>query len=239
VVAEIVERAGQLPGGSLDRSSDDERLPELLPDAAHRLGLQFDAVVVDEGHEFAETWWIALELLLAEADDGLLAVFADSHRHLYRPGWASPFERPPFELDMNCRNTIEISERVGAVYGEPVPTLGVHGPKPRYVRLKRPADAVGKVQTIVGRLLDDEGFDPGQVTVLAADQQLREQLEDARVMVETVEGFVGLESDVIVLVLGEVETDLDRAIAYSGMSRARALLIVVGPEQARAALNWD
>lgn len=252
VAADIVGRAGMLPDADVDGSVRDEQIPELLADAAHRLELQFDAIVVDEGHEFDETWWIALELLLGDGENGLLAVFADSHRHLYRPGWAPPFERPPFELDVNCRHTLEISERVCAVYGESGHTLGVHGPKPRYVRIKHPGDARGKVDGLVGQLIDEEGLDPRQITVLVADRQLREQFDDdtiaARptdrpggdgIVLETIEGFVGLESDVVVLVLGRVETDLDRAAAYSGMSRARALLVVVGPEETRSALNWE
>jgi hypothetical protein len=252
VAADIVGRAGMLPDEDIDRSVRDEQVPELLADAAQRLDLRFDAIVVDEGHEFSETWWIALELLLGDAESGLLAVFADSHRHLYRPGWAPPFQRPPFELNVNCRHTLEISERVCAVYGEPCPTLGVHGPRPRFLRVERPADVTRRVDDLVGRLLDEEGFDPRQITVLAADQQLRERFDDDTVAgrpidrpggngitLETVEGFVGLESDVVVLVLGRVETDLERAAAYSGMSRARALLVVVGPEETRLALNWD
>ena len=43
----------------------------------------------------------------------------------------------------------------------------------------------------------------------------------------------------VILVLDQVATDRDRAIAYSGMSRARALLIVIGPDESREALNWD
>jgi NAD(P)-dependent dehydrogenase (short-subunit alcohol dehydrogenase family) len=243
VAARIVEQAGMSIDGDPDDRSD-EAIAELLPDAARRSDLQVDAIVIDEGHEFGETSWIALELLLADAGDGLLVVFADSHRNLYRPGWATPFERPPFELDVNCRNTYEISERVAAVYGERVATLGVHGPKPLYLQVKRPSEVPGKVHDLVARLLRDEGFDPSRITVLAADQHLRDRLTDSlggdgAVRVETVAGFVGLESDVIVLVLDEIETEVDRAIAYSGMSRARALLAVVGPKQARAALNWD
>ena len=252
VAGELVDRAGSSIGGSPARSAAAERLAELLPDAASDLGLQFDAVVVDEGHEFDEISWISLELLLADAADGLMCVFADSHRHLYRPDWAPPFERPPFELDMNCRNTVEIAERVAAVYGEECSSLGVRGPKPRYVQVKRAGDAPGTANELVARLLDEEGFAPGQIAVLAADDELRERFgEDTfggrrigapggdGIVVETVERFVGLESDVVVLVLGRIETDLQRAAAYSGMSRARALLIVVGPPATRAALNWD
>ena len=153
---------------------------------------------------------------------------------------------------MNCRNTHEITERVAAVYGEKVSTLGVRGPKPLFLQIKRRADARDRVLELVERLLREEGFDPRQLTVLVANQSIRELFDDSAfgrrttgartansLTVETVETFAGLESDVVVLVLDDIETDLDRAVAYTGMSRARALLAVVGSKQARAALNWD
>jgi ATP-dependent exoDNAse (exonuclease V) alpha subunit len=58
------------------------------------------------------------------------------------------------------------------------------------------------------------------------------------VPVETIQRFKGLEADVVILVIPELEDDADRVLAYVGMSRARVLLIVVGTSPVRAALSW-
>jgi ATP-dependent exoDNAse (exonuclease V) alpha subunit len=50
--------------------------------------------------------------------------------------------------------------------------------------------------------------------------------------------FKGLEADVIILVLTEFDDDRDKAIAYIGMSRARAMLIVLGPKSIKKELAW-
>ena len=47
-------------------------------------------------------------------------------------------------------------------------------------------------------------------------------------MVETVQRFKGLENDAVVLVIPDSDGDVDRPLAYVGMSRARVLLFDAG-----------
>jgi ATP-dependent exoDNAse (exonuclease V) alpha subunit len=42
----------------------------------------------------------------------------------------------------------------------------------------------------------------------------------------------------VILLLPSLDWDDDRALAYIGMSRARAQLAVLGPPEVRAALAW-
>lgn len=225
--------------------------PERLMEAAGRLGASFDAIVVDEGQDFSPEWLDALQLLLRDPDEGPFYLFADSQQALYCRNWAKPGGWPEFELDLNCRNTLPIAERVAAVYGDELKTLGTTGPAPVFTTGK-----YGRwgelVLRIADRLLTDGGLEPHQVTVLATDKHLVDELRDLAVsqaslvalgqhgvVCETVHRFKGLESDVIVLVLtSSGDTDIDRGLAYVGMSRARTMLFVLGTDATKEALGW-
>jgi superfamily I DNA and RNA helicase len=61
---------------------------------------------------------------------------------------------------------------------------------------------------------------------------------DGGITLETVDRFKGLESDVVVLLVDEAESDAARARAYVGMSRARVLLLLAGPTSAKTSLGW-
>jgi ATP-dependent exoDNAse (exonuclease V) alpha subunit len=57
--------------------------------------------------------------------------------------------------------------------------------------------------------------------------------------VETIHRFKGLEADVCIVVIFEMDRPWDKALAYIGMSRARAQLYVMGPEAVRRSLEWS
>jgi superfamily I DNA/RNA helicase len=55
----------------------------------------------------------------------------------------------------------------------------------------------------------------------------------AGVVVETVHRFKGLESEVVVLVTGSPDAASHDPLLYVGMSRARSMLVVLGPRAIR------
>ena len=59
-------------------------LPEALLAALDRLPRRFDAIVVDEGQDFLDSWWVPLMLSLADPEGGILYVFHDDNQKLYR-----------------------------------------------------------------------------------------------------------------------------------------------------------
>ena len=204
---------------------------------------------MDEGQDFHDGWWTTIELLLSDPDDGILYVFADDHQDLYRTGWAPPFEAEPFQLDINCRNTVEIAERVNAIFDRDEPSLGVSGQKPGFV------DAEGKkakekiIQFV--QVLLNEGMAPESIAVLTKNRRMVDSLSGSKMgnskpteagqpglTVDTIHRFKGLEADAVVVWLDKVDGIEDRALAYVGMSRARALLLVVGPSAVKDSLGW-
>ena len=67
-----------------DRNYWDDTLPDHLMEAIPELTERFDAIVVDEGQDIRDNWWITLESLLNDPDDGILFIFQDPHQAIYR-----------------------------------------------------------------------------------------------------------------------------------------------------------
>ena len=251
IARRIVADANLLPSDTSGQEFWSETLPNILPLAAYGPRLSFDAIVIDEGQDFYANWWKALQFLLSDSDDSFFYVFADANQNIYRSDWEPPFEGEPFELDINCRNTVPIAERVGAVFDRDEPSLGTDGPAPAFIELAAPTQAPKKLATILTKLIRDEGMRPDQITVLANEKKLidglrGQQIEGHKLVaaggkgitVETVHRFKGLESDAVVLVLTEMNDRADRVLAYVGMSRARVVLFVLGTSEVKEALNW-
>lgn len=107
------------------------------------------------------------------------------------------------------------------------------------------ADAIGAADDAVEALLD-EGWEPGQIALLATGRRHPEQAQSVEaaghaaywddffagtdVFYGHVLGFKGLERTVVVLAVnGFRDQERARKLLYTGLSRARVLVVVVGP----------
>lgn len=221
--------------------------PDLLVEAAAEAGFAVDAVVVDEGQDFAPSWFSALQLLMSDSA-GPFYVFADPRQNLYRPAWEPPFDGPYLELLENCRSTRPLAAFAAALGGSEAPEGGPPGPPPEVVEVgEDPLPAVGKV---LNRLVKTEGLAPTSITVLCDRkttlQRLREERPAGHVLgapgeeslvAETVHRYKGLENDAVILCLRHLRDDRERALAYIGASRARTFLVVVAAADVLAALQ--
>ncbi len=229
-----------------------DRAPDVLVETTLSSGVSWDAIIIDEGQDFAPSWFEALRMILTDPDDGVFYVFYDPRQALLQPGWELPPDLESFPLDWNCRNTLAIARKVCAVYGDEPLAIGTEGDRPQWIKAESVDVAIRTAQELVDALLVDEGLSPSQLAVLADSRQIVERLQSMTVstasfgaigsegvVAETVHRFKGLEADVVLLLLGgEHPTDEMRSIAYVGMSRARAMLIVIGPRQWRSTLGW-
>ena len=64
-------------------------------------------------------------------------------------------------------------------------------------------------------------------------------LDGHGVVAETIHRFKGLEADVVIVVLTESNPDNLLPLAYVGLSRARAMLVVVGRSRLKKKLRWS
>ena len=101
---------------------------------------------------------------------------------------------------------------------------------------------------VVSELVDQRGWLPEHVVVLTTQHRhpVQKEYKDKAaywndpwdsddVFYSTVAGFKGLERSAVVLMVDGFHGDLDpRNVLYTGMSRARDLLIVVGPDDVLA-----
>ena len=103
----------------------------------------------------------------------------------------------------------------------------------------------------VGRMVGEERVAPSQITILGDSRSFVEDLQGSiiggtsvgdldspGVVAETIHRFKGLENDVVIVALHEVETEQQRRLAYIGMSRAKGLMIVVGSKHVKRAIGW-
>jgi len=230
----------------------DGEAPAQLAMALEAGGHRVDAVVLDEGQDFAPDWFSALHLALDDPEQSPFYVFADTHQAIYRDDWQPPFEDTVFELDRNCRNTLPIAERVVAIFGEEPPREGAPGLTPEFHTVENEAGAIALLPELLHGLVNLGGLDPGQVAVLTQAKALTldlrgrtvagQALGDADapgVTVETIHRFKGLEADAAIVLLDHIDKDRHRSLAYIGLSRARSHLIVVGTEAVRDAIGWS
>lgn len=226
---------------------------ERFPDAAVELGLEVGAVIVDEAQDFQPPWWDLLRLLMRDFHDGWFYVFADEQQALYTEGWTAPFETTTFSyhLARNCRNTERIAKKVARIFGSEIRTRPDRGSKPRFHRVKNTDDACDRIRTQLACLLAD-GITADQVQVLSTKKDVVELLRGTEVggiplvgfggdgiAVETVHRFKGLEAPVVLIAVLQVASDRDRALVYTGLSRAQAVLHVFGTSEVKDAINWN
>lgn len=202
----------------------------------------FDALFVDEAQEFGDHWWPALVELLRQPQTGTLVAFTDNGDSDEWRRAAAPIDVAPIELGENVRSSRQIA-RLGGSFA--VKEFLARGRKRAGVRfVDVPADyAVTVAEAAVESLLA-EGWAPGAIAVLftgkhgsprsentEGDEAYWDAVLDGRdVHRGAVRDFQGLERAVVVLVVdGFEEEDRARQVLYLGISRARSLLVVIGP----------
>jgi len=263
----LIRAAGQPlpePSGPNDHVHYEEVLPNALLDAAAQLGTCYDAILVDEGQDFLDSWWDILEMLLADRTASILYIFYDDNQRLFVRDSRFPIAEPPFPLTRNCRNTQRIHEVVLKFYqGLDRPTaLGPPGRRVEVINdFADPTALPARLMTLLTHLHQDEQIPlreivvltpfsrrtsllwreplPGSIT-LTDDPVTLTQPQPQQVFCSTIQAFKGLDRSVVVVV--ELErwnlswNDVE-PLLYVASSRARNHLIVLLSQAAPAALR--
>jgi len=251
---ELAKQAGVLPAKEeYDQQFFDQELPRALMEASDALDVHYDAIVVDEGQDFQDGWWLPLQMLLRDPDDGILYIFFDDNQRIYVHHGQFPISGSPFLLTVNCRNTQNIHNVVVQFYeAETRPTA--LGPPGRPVEEAAYSDSQHLWPTLQGtlrRLTEEEQVPAEEITVLTPLVRIKDSLlssslasgpkltdslpaRQGQVYCTTIHSFKGLERSVIILVgvgqkLSQEDHDLN-SLLYVGCSRARHHLIVLMPE---------
>src|SRR5690606_38648530 len=105
-------RWGAPDGDRQDSDFWENRLPAQMADLAAGLGDKdkFDAIVVDEAQDFADSWWTPLLGALRDEEEGGLYVFSDENQRIFARFGRPPVALVPLVLDHNLRNTRQIHD---------------------------------------------------------------------------------------------------------------------------------
>ena len=215
---------------------------DLLPDE------RYDAVIVDEGQDFFEYWWLAVLKLLRHPDTDVLWVFYDPRQDIFGTGTAlGSLGLAAASLAWNCRNTAQIARYAYGLIAEQ-PKLRVGTPEGAAVTVEHvatDAEMVDAVRKALHRLVAG-GLPPSRIMVLSPLGTKKSPVWLAgtlgnltlvefpaapgpnQVQFATLQRFKGLEADAVVL------CDVDRSHAnitpehlYVAASRAKHVLVAV------------
>lgn len=230
--------------GALQGYWDDELPVEMLGLAAYLTESEkFDAFVVDEAQDFADSWWPALLAGLRDPDAGGLAIFLDEGQRVFGRQGVPPADLTPITLDENLRNTRQIAQTFGSLAPQQMKYAGLDGLPVQFVPCNV-HDAIGVADDVVTMLMES-GWPAESLALLTTGRRHPVQLERVAArgtggywdsfwdtddaFYGHVLGFKGLERPVVVLAVnGFREVERAREMLYVGMSRARDLLVVCG-----------
>jgi Nuclease-related domain/UvrD-like helicase C-terminal domain len=217
-------------------------LPRQMAELATQLepGQRFDAVVIDEAQDFADTWWDPILAALRDDETGGIYVFSDEGQRVFNRHGAPPVPLVPLILDHNLRNTRQIATAFQPLVDHPMRFLGAEGPAVVFVPCAR-ADALDVGDDQIEELLE-QGWRAEDVALLTTGSRHPEQVarqqagneaywasfwDNDQVFYGHVLGFKGLERRAVVLVVNEEGAfERSRERLYVGLSRARDQLVV-------------
>ncbi len=109
ICEKLLHQAALTPGSNIPKDELFNNIyPSLVTEAAKKLKWKVDAVIIDEGQDFLEDWWLALKCLLNDPDDDTFYFFYDDNQNKYNISkLQTSLEEAPFSLAKNCRNTSE------------------------------------------------------------------------------------------------------------------------------------
>jgi nuclease-like protein/AAA domain-containing protein/UvrD-like helicase family protein len=235
----LKRRIGELPGPVI------KTLHELRV-AASGGGLgRFNAVIVDEGQDVEWRDWDLVEGCLDS--EGRLRVLFDSNQAVYRArdDLETRLQATALPLSLNLRNTRRIAAVTEPLYRGPlIQCTGAEGRPPVLLETSA-ANAPSRTVETVLELVHGQSLAPGDVAVLVSDPrsaiEIKSRLLTARlkttdavtrapgaVVVETIARFKGLEAMAVVIMADRLCAN-NTELSYVGVSRARALLVVIGP----------
>jgi len=237
------------PGGDLF----DVQLPYALALSTEIIGERFDAIIIDEGQDFSDDYWLAIEMLLSHPKDSYLYIFFDHNQALYKKASTFPIYEEPFILSSNCRNTKFIHDAAYHYYnGSQTDAPSITGEPIGAIVAPSVAAQAKKLHAQLVKLIQHEKVKPENITILTIQDPAQAYFDllksmplpqgikwsfakhDLRdtILIETAKRFKGLEADIIFLWgLDDLDERRNIELIYVALSRAKSRLYVVCNEE--------
>ena len=207
-------------------------------------------MIVDEGQDFKDLWWLVLEALLKPHGPAVLRIFADNNQRVYRDAskLTKELQVAPIALSWNLRNTKSIHEVAYRHYqGASVRCEGPAGEPPQLVEANDRPGIVRVVERIVRSLTVEHAVAPEEIAILVPNDTWHEAIvrqgrvagvacrgagspQQGNMLVDTVRRFKGLEALITIVVVDASLTANDE-LAYVALSRARTRTYLVGQQR--------
>ena len=213
---------------------------------------KFDAIIVDEGQDFRELWWASMDALFRDPENKVCYfVFYDPKQNIFATNTLLPCELgEPFDLPVNCRNTIKIAEHCAELIGMKPNVLpsAPAGDEQEMFKKENFKEAFRLAAKKVNEWCQagKGGLKPSQVAVLAAGSQKEncpkkfgsvpmttkfdEWRNDEGALLCSARRFKGLEADAVVILSVPSEEPNDLMEQYVARSRAKHVLVVIEVE---------
>lgn len=236
-------------GINLLSSGDDKRfyrevIPQNFFNLIEKNPVKYDAVIVDEGQDFLDDYWITINELVAH--DGIFYVFYDPDQNIFNSPNKIPIEGVEIVLNKNCRNTIKIFNELKDLASFEIDNLleSPVGEDVQKILLESPGHLRNKLSQILHNLVTEHGIKEKQITIIGTHQlsntsigkenivgkfTLRENGPPATNVIPyyTCMKFKGLESDVVILLDFQDKRWNKHDIKYTAYSRAKHLLFIL------------
>ena len=217
-------------------------MPDALINSYDICPVEYDVVIVDEGQDFRDEFWLSLEMLLDRNDQSNFYIFHDSNQSIYTELDTLPINDEPLYLLDNCRNTATIHNFAYKYYeGVEIEPPELEGARNTWIECEDTNKAQSeKISCLINELVITEQISPSDISILTIGNfdYAKELLEKTKahklfmykslsqeqlVLVETAKRFKGLESKLLILWILNDE-DVSDSLLYVSISRARLRL---------------
>ena len=220
-------------------------MPSALIDSYELSPISYDVIIVDEGQDFKEEYWFAIEELRDRNSKTQLYIFKDSNQAIYTSVDDLPIDVEPLYLFDNCRNTRAIHNLAYQYYeGEEIEAPDLDGEPIEFLHNNNLEKQAQLIDQKIAKLINEENIKPKDIAVIILDnytiaQELlvktrnkklwafKEFSPKSNVLVETAKRFKGLEANIIFLWILD-PSNMEDKLLYVSISRARFRLCVVG-----------
>jgi len=226
------------------------QMPYALARATELDKFRYQAIIVDEGQDFGDDFWLPIELLLENEEDSPLFIFFDPNQAVYKNASTFPISDTPFLLTENCRNTRHIHTIAYQYYtGDEVEPPEINGAPTQVIEAKGLDNQALQLKRIVSELIVKERIRPHDIAILVLSNDkdscyhalqragnpngaiwsFEALWKPSTVLVDTARRFKGLEASIVLLWgIDQTNIDRDKELLYVALSRARSRLYLVG-----------
>lgn len=233
----------------------DEELPDLLMQVFEKAPeWKFDAILVDEGQDFHDLWWLPLQEALKDPKESLFYVFYDDNQKLLEGKRGNvPKELPRFLLRENVRNTRNIHQKLTHFYRGEQESLSraPAGPTVKLMSYENDAELARVLDQTIQGLLRHADMKAEKLVVLTPRSLAKSRLpkialtngfrlaqekstHEKEIYFSNIFRFKGLESSVVIVV--EIDEDFRKMstfeeLCYVAFSRPRSHLVLLGRKE--------